>query len=375
MHVNMDDNPLKKLELLGQAIWLDYIRRDLMDSGKLRRLIHEDGLSGITSNPSIFQKAIAESQIYDQDIHNMTAAKKDITAIYESLSQTDVKNAADELMPVFERTAGKNGYVSLEVNPHLAYDASGTVDEARRLWKALNKSNVFIKVPATIECLPAIRQLISEGININVTLIFGLPRYRQVTEAYIAGLEDRLAGGGSLKGIASVASFFLSRIDTLADPMINKYMTDGSKREIAGMLRGQVAISSAKVAYQMYRQIFVSSRFRNLAAKGAAPQRLLWASTGTKNPEYSDVKYVESVIGRDTVNTLPPETLDAFRDHGKPKQTLEENTEDAYRALLLLRELDIDIDLLTNQLEDEGIAKFNEPFDKLLDSIARKSKQ
>jgi transaldolase len=370
----MKNNPLKTIETLGQAIWLDYIRRDLIESGKLRRLIEEDGLRGMTSNPSIFEKAIAESNIYDQDIRDMALRKKDVKAIYEALSQRDVQNAADEFSSVYEKTAGKDGYVSLEVNPHLAHDTKGTIEEARRLWTALNRPNVFIKVPATTDGLPAIRQLISEGINVNVTLIFGLPRYRQVAEAYIAGLEARAIQGKSLKEIASVASFFLSRIDTLADPMVEKFILSGSKEaEIAKKVHGQVAISSAKVAYQIYKEIFSSDRFKKLADKGASVQRLLWASTSNKNPDYSDVKYIEPLIGPDTVNTVPVETLDAYRDHGKPKSQLELDVSEAYRVMEHLPKLGINIDKVTQQLENEGIKKFDVPFDKLMEALAKKS--
>ena len=287
----MKDNPLKKLELLGQSIWLDYIRRDLFSSGKLRRLIDDDGLTGMTSNPSIFEKAIAESNIYDQDICDIALKEKDIKVIYETLSQRDVQSAADEFRSVYEKTDGKDGYVSLEVNPHLAHDTKGTIEEARRLWAALNRPNVLIKVPATSKGLPAIQQLISEGINVNVTLLFGLPRYRQVAEAFIAGLEMRVSQGKPVKHVASVASFFLSRIDSLVDPMIEKFIKpDGKKPEIAKKVHGQIAITSAKIAYQIYKEIFGSDKFKKLADKGARVQRLLWASTSTKNPDYSDIK-------------------------------------------------------------------------------------
>jgi transaldolase len=364
------------LGTLGQSIWLDYIRRDLIASGDLRRLIKEDGLRGMTSNPSIFEKAIVESHIYDLDIRDMALKKKDVKAIYETLSQCDVQNAADEFRFVYEKTDGKDGYVSLEVNPHLAHDTKGTIEEARRLWAALNRPNVFIKVPATSDGLPAIQQLISEGINVNVTLLFGLPRYRQVVEAYIAGLEARAAQGKPVKHIASVASFFLSRIDTLVDPLMEKFTELGGKKtEIAKKVRGQVAISSAKAAYQIYKEIFGSNRFKKLADKGARVQRLLWASTSTKNPDYSDVKYIEPLIGPDTVNTIPLETIDAYRDHGDPKSRLEQDVKEANWIMARLPELGISIDKVTGQLEDEGVKKFDEPFDKLMETLTKKSSE
>ncbi len=370
----MKNNPLKQLETLGQSIWLDYIRRDLIASGGLRRLIAEDGLRGMTSNPSIFEKAIVESHDYDADIRAMTLKEKDAKAIYEALSQRDVQNAADEFRSVYEKTDGKDGYVSLEVNPHLAHDTKGTIEEARRLWAALNRPNVFIKVPSTSDGLPAIQQLISEGINVNVTLLFGLPRYRQVAEAYIAGLEARVTQGKPVSHIASVASFFVSRIDALVDPLLEKLVAQGGKEaDLVKKVRGQVAISSAKLAYQIYKEIFSSGRFKKLADKGARVQRLLWASTGTKNPDYSDVKYVETLIGPDTVNTIPVETLNAYRDHGVPQASLEEDAAEAARILKRLPELGISIDKVTQQLEDEGVAKFNQPFDKLMATLAQRA--
>lgn len=370
----MRDNPLKKLEALGQSIWLDYIRRDLIASGELQHLIEDDGLRGMTSNPAIFEKAIAESTIYDADIRGMAFQKKDIITIYESISQQDVQNAADVFMPLYEKTTGKDGYVSLEVNPHLAHNTKDTIEEGRRLWSALNRPNVLIKVPATTEGLPAIRQLISDGINVNVTLLFGLHRYRQVAEAFIAGLEARVTQGKPIDHIASVASFFISRIDTLVDPLLEKIIeSGGKKKEIARKAHGEVAISSAKVAFQIYKEIFGSTRFKKLAEKGARVQRLLWASTSSKNPDYSDVKYIEALIGTETINTIPPQTIDAYRDHGDPKLRLEQETKKAYNILACLPELGINIDQVTQQLEDEGISKFNDPFDKLMEALTKKS--
>jgi transaldolase len=372
----MSGNPLKRLGTLGQSIWLDYIRRDLMASGELRRLIDEDGLRGMTSNPSIFEKAIADSHDYDGDIRAMALGGNRADAIYETLSQRDVESAADQFRPLYDRTDGQDGYVSLEVNPHLAHDTKGTIEEARRLWAALNRPNVLIKVPATANGLPAIQQLIGEGISVNVTLLFGLPRYRQVAEAYIAGIEARAAQGEPVKHLASVASFFVSRIDALVDPMLEKLIAQGSKEvDLARRARGQVAIASAKMAYQIYKDIFGSDRFRRLAARGARAQRLLWASTSTKNRDYSDVKYVEALIGPDTVDTAPLETLDAYRDHGEPEARLEQGVEEARRVLERLPELGIDIDKVTRQLEDEGVEKFNKPFDKLMEALTQKSPQ
>jgi transaldolase len=370
----MKTNPLKQLETLGQSIWLDYIRRDLIASGQLRRLIEEDGLRGMTSNPSIFEKAIGDSHDYDADIQAMVREGKGTKAIYEALSQHDVQSAADEFRNLYDRTDGKDGYVSLEVNPHLAHDTNGTTEEARRLWAALNRPNVFIKVPATAEGLPAIQQLISEGINVNITLLFGLPRYRQVVEAYIAGIEARAVQGKPVKHVASVASFFVSRIDALVDPLLDKPVARGGKEaDLAKKVRGQVAIASAKMAYQIYKEIFSSDRFKMLAAQGARVQRLLWASTSTKNPDYSAVKYVEALIGPDTVNTTPIETLDAYRDHGEPKARLEQDVKEARLVLERLPELGISIDNVTRQLEDEGVEKFNKPFDKLMEILAQRS--
>ena len=370
----MKNNPLRQLETLGQSIWLDYIRRDLIASGGLRRLIEEDGLRGMTSNPSIFEKAIADSHDYDEDIRAMALKGKGVEAIYETVSQRDVQSAADEFRPLYDRTDGQDGYVSLEVNPHLAHDTHGTTEEARRLWAALNRPNVFIKVPATAEGLPAIQQLISEGISVNVTLLFGLPRYRQVAEAYIAGIEARAAQSKPVRHVASVASFFVSRIDALVDPLLDQPIAQGDKEaELAKHMRGQVAIASAKMAYQIYKEIFGSDRFRKLAARGARAQRLLWASTSTKNLEYSDVKYVEALIGPDTVNTAPLETLNAYRDHGEPKTRLEQDVKQARWVLGRLTDFGISIDKVTQQLEDEGVEKFNKPFDQLMAALAQRS--
>ena len=369
----MKNNPLKQLGTFGQSVWLDYIRRDLIASGGLRRLIEEDGLRGMTSNPAIFEKAIVESQEYGEDIRAMALAGKDAKAIYETLSQRDVQSAADEFRPLYDTTDGKDGYVSLEVNPHLAHNTYGTLQEARRLWAALDRPNVLIKVPATAEGLPAIRQLIGEGISVNVTLLFGLPCYRQVANAYLAGIEARVAQGKPMKHVASVASFFVSRIDAFVDPLLEQRTVQGGREaDIAEQAHGQVAVASAKMAYQIYKDIFGSARFRNLADQGARAQRLLWASTGTKNPDYPDVKYVEALIGPDTVNTIPVETLDAYRDHGDPQARLEQDVQRAGWVLERLSQLGICIDKVTQQLEDQGVEKFNQPFDKLMETLAKR---
>ena len=371
----MNENPLRKLQAFGQSVWLDYIRRDLIVSGELHRMLEADGLRGMTSNPSIFEQAVAGSNGYDQDIRTMARKGLGATKIYEALVLSDVQSAADEFRLVYNKTDGKDGYVSLEVNPHLAHDTKGTIEEARHLWAALNRPNVFIKVPATTEGLPAIQQLISEGINVNVTLLFGLQRYRQVAEAYVAGIEARAAQGEPVQYVASVASFFVSRIDGLVDPLVEKFIAqDGQEAVLARQARGQVAIASAKMAYRIYQELFGSNRFKKLAGQGARVQRLLWASTGTKNPDYSDVKYVEALIGEDTVNTIPLETLDAYRDHGDPKARLGKDVEQADRLLTRLPELGIRLDAVTQQLEDEGVEKFTKPFDKLMEMVLKKAR-
>ena len=368
----MKPNPLKELAKVGQSIWLDYIRRDLIRNGQLARLIEEDGLRGMTSNPSIFEKAIVESTAYDDAVRAEALAGKDAMAIYEALSLQDVQQAADVFRPVYDGTNRRGGYVSLEVNPHLAHDTNGTIQEARRLWASLDRPNVFIKVPATSEGLPAIRQLIGEGINVNVTLLFGLPRYRQVIDAYMSGIEDRLAQGNPVKTVASVASFFVSRMDTLVDPLLKKASEQqGETGELAKKLIGKVAVANSKVAYQIYKETFSGERFKKLAQQGANIQRLLWASTSTKNPEYSDVKYVDELIGPNTINTVPLNTLDAYRDHGDPDSRIEQDVDDAHRVLAQLPQLGIDIDQVTQQLEKEGDEKFAEPFDKLMATLGK----
>lgn len=366
----MSDNPVRRLHDFGQSPWLDFLSRGLLQTGELARLIEEDGIAGVTSNPAIFEKAIVASDDYDEAIAELAAEGKNAQEIYELLTVADVQSAADLLRPLYDRTEGLDGYVSLEVDPHLALDTEGTLDEARRLHGKVDRPNLFIKVPATAEGLPAIEQLISEGLNVNVTLLFGLPRYREVAEAYIAGLERRAAAGEPVRGVASVASFFLSRIDVLIDPLLEEMMAAGEPRaDQAKRLRGEVAIACAKIAYEIYHELFGGARFAALAERGARVQRLLWASTGTKNPDYPDTKYVEPLIGPDTVNTLPLETIEAYRDHGDPAARLEDGLAAAHATLDLLAEVGIDIDEVTAQLIEEGIDKFNKPYDKLIATL------
>ncbi len=369
----MNKNPLLRLQDFGQSIWLDYIRRSMLTSGELKRFIAEDGLRGMTSNPAIFEKAIVDSSDYLTEIRSLSLEGKTSAEIYQTLAVEDVQHAADDFLSVFYATNGRDGFVSLEVSPALARDTQGTIEEARRLWAAVDRPNIFIKVPATREGLPAIRHLISEGININVTLLFDLDRYSEVTEAYLSGLEQRVAAGADIGSVASVASFFLSRIDLLVDPLLERIIKQGGpKAEIAGRLHGEAAIASAKIAYQIYKKAFSTERFRKLSEKGARTQRVLWASTSTKNPTFSDVKYVEALIGPDTVNTLPMETLNAYRDHGDPALRLEDDLKKAREVMQLLPEVEIDIKAIVRQLEEEGIQKFGQPFDRLMAALEEK---
>lgn len=369
----MKENPLKQLRTLGQSVWLDYISRELIASGELERMLDCDGLMGMTSNPSIFEKAIAESNDYDGEIRKMAQSGMDAMGIYEALSQKDVQSAADVFRPIYDGTGGKDGYVSLEVNPHLAHDTQGTIEEARRLFSALNRPNIMIKVPATREGLPAIETLISEGINVNVTLIFDVPRYREVVSAYIAGLEKRARRGEAVDTVHSVASFFISRIDTAVDNKLDAMVEKGGDAaKQAEKAMGEVAIASAKAAVLVFDELFESPRFQALCNKGANVQRLLWASTSTKNPAYSDVKYVEALIGKDTVNTIPTATLNLYRDHGQGALRLRDGMEEAKATLEAVRRLGIDLMAVTQTLEDEGVDKFNVSFDSLMDAIVNK---
>lgn len=369
-----DKNPLLELQDYGQSIWLDFIRRGMLESGELKRLIEEDGLRGVTVNPSILDEAIRETDDYEEAIEALAAEGKTPREMYEALAIEDVQRAADLFRPTYDRTDGRHGFVSLEVSPRLAYDTGGTIERVRYLWGSLDRPNVMIKVPGTKEGLPAIQQLTADGINVNVTLLFGLLRYREVAKAYIQGIEERLSAGKPVDRIASVASFFLSRINVLVDPMLEEMIeaggTDGEK---AARIRGETAIASAKLAYQIYKQIFEEGRFRSAANQGARIQRLLWASTSTKDPEYSDIKYVEPLIGDKTVNTMPPRTIDAYRDHGDPAPRLEDGAAEARETLQILGELGIDIDEVTQQLEDEGVEKFVRSYDQLMEELEQRA--
>src|SRR4029077_18812947 len=372
-------NPLKDLLNFGQSVWLDYIRRDLLTSGELKRLIEEDGLRGMTSNPAIFEKAITGSTLY-ADLLNSLRSRTDLDAKgrYEILAIRDIQDAADFLKPVYQSSKRRDGYVSLEVSPYLARDTKGSLEEARRLWKAVGRENVMIKIPGTAEGLPAIRQAISEGININVTLLFAQEVYVKVAEAYVAGLEDLAARGGNLKKMAGVASFFISRIDTLIDSMLDQKLKSTSDPEQQALLKsllGKVAIANGKLTYQRYQKIFSGPKWEKLAAKGAQTQRVLWASTSTKNPNYRDVMYVEELIGPDTVDTMPPATIDAFREHGRVRPSLTEDIPGAQKTMDDLAKAGISMKEVTDKLTVDGVKLFSDAFDKLLAAVEKSTAQ
>ena len=368
-------NPLVELLSYGQSMWLDYIRRDLFTTGQLKNMIANDGLRGMTSNPAIFEKAIAESSLYDDMLRSLASRKDlDTTARYEQIAIRDIQDAADALRPVYEQSNFRDGYVSLEVSPYLARKTKETIDEARRLWKTVKRDNVMIKVPGTAEGLPAIRQLVAEGLNINVTLLFSQEVYEEVAEAYLSGIEEIAARSGNLKKIASVASFFISRIDTLVDSLLNerlKTTSDATQQAFLTNLLGKAAIANGKLTYQRYQRIFSGPRWQALANKGAQTQRVLWASTSTKNPNYRDVIYVEELIGPDTVNTMPPATIDAFRDHGRLRNSLTEDVPGAQKVMDDLARAGIPIKEVTDKLTDDGVKLFADAFDKLLAAVAK----
>lgn len=357
---------------LGQSIWLDYISRSFITSGDMNNLINL-GIRGVTSNPSIFEKAITGSSDYDLELDTLIKDGYTVEKLYESLTVVDIQKAADLLSPIYQQSNGEDGYVSLEVNPNLAYDTNSTIEEAQRLWDIVNRPNLMIKIPATEKGLPAITQSIKSGINVNVTLIFSIDRYQDVVEAYLQGLESRLKDGDDIDKIASVASFFVSRLDTKVDKHLTEIIRNHTNQaSVARSLLGKTAVSNAKLAYQSFKRLFASNRFRELQKRGARAQRPLWASTSTKNPDYSDILYVQELIGPNTVNTLPEDTLKAFLDHGMVKPTIENGVEESKENLNSLGKLKISLDQVTNELEEEGVDSFRRSFNNLIDSIAKK---
>lgn len=356
---------IEELQRIGQSVWYDNVSREMIESGDLQSLI-DTGVTGLTSNPTIFHKAIAESSDYDASLAALVELGKSPAEVFEAMGIADIQAAADLLRPIFEDTRGDDGYASFEVNPHLAHDTSRTVDEARRLFAALDRPNVMVKVPATHEGIPAIRTLIGEGVNVNVTLTFSLSVYRQVRNAYTAGIEDLYRSGGDISGAASVASFFVSRVDTAIDDLLDGLAADPA-------LRGRAAVSNAKLAYRDFKSDFTGERFRALADKGARVQRPLWASTSTKNPNYSDLLYVESLIGPDTVNTMPRSTLDAALDHAVVSNTIEEGIPEAEELFRSLADVGIDVNRVTDQLLSDGVKAFSDSYDALIEDIHTKS--
>jgi transaldolase/glucose-6-phosphate isomerase len=368
-------NRIRKLSEFGQSVWFDFIRRDLFTSGELKRLIDEDGLSGMTSNPSIFEKAIGGGDEYRAVLDAVACETGlDTKTLYERIAIDDIRMAASAMQPVYTRSARRDGYVSLEVSPHLAHETAGTVAEARRLWGEVGFENLMIKVPGTPEGIPAIEQLISEGINVNVTLLFSRDAYEQAAFAYIRGLERLAEAGGDLTKLASVASFFVSRIDTEVDGRLEERLkeaaSEGERARIQGLL-GKAAVANAKLAYERYKEIFAGPSWARLEVKGARPQRVLWASTSTKNPEYRDVLYIEELIGQETVSTIPPNAYEAFLDHGEVRTSLEEDLEGARRIMDALAELGISMEEVTSKLLVDGVRLFAEAFDKLLSTITQ----
>jgi len=367
-------NPWHELTTQGQSVWYDNLNRQLVVSGELRRMVAEDNVTGGTSNPSIFEKAVGGSDVYDADIRRLAGAGRDVDAIFDELTVTDIQQCADILRPVYDATGGADGYVSLEVPPDLAYDTAATTREAKRLFAALDRPNAMIKIPGTAQGLPAVEECLAEGININITLLFGVENYEQVANAYIRALETRAAAGKPVDSIASVASFFVSRVDTLADERLQEQIKaagNGDRIHLRALL-GQAAIANAKVAYDRYRHIFAGPRWQALAAKGARPQRCLWASTSTKNPDYRDVIYVEGLIGPDTVNTVPQNTLDGFRDHGEVALTLIEDVSEARHTIMAIDEAGINFKALTDELQTQGVKLFCDSYDKARQTIREK---
>jgi transaldolase len=369
-------NPLKALSALGQSVWYDYIRRDLYEGPQLKKMIEEDGLKGMTSNPTIFEKAIADSELYDDDIRRFGGQNKSAAAVFESLEVSDVRGAADAFRKVYDETGGDDGFVSIEVGPGLARDTEGSLEEARRLWQSCARPNVMVKIPGTAEGIPAIRQCLAEGININITLLFSVERYREVMEAYLSALEERVSKGQPVDRIRSVASFFVSRVDTNVDKKLDAIGKDEKRsdadKKLAKDLRSKIAIANARIAYQAFEEVFGSERFKKLAAKGVRVQRPLWASTSTKDPALPDLYYVEALVAAQSVNTVPPETFTAYRDHGDPKVRIHDDLETAHAAFAGLKELGVDEGQVYRELEDEGVKKFSDSYDKLLKAVEGK---
>ena len=373
-------NPILEIEnQYGQSIWMDNLSRDIIESGELKQFIADKGIRGITSNPSIFEKAIAGNEIYDSAIEAGIKADKSVQEIYEDLIFTDIRNACDIFMPVYEETDGLDGYVSIEVPPNMAKNTESTIAEARRYYQAIDRPNLMIKIPGTPEGLPAVEQAISEGMSINVTLLFSVSSYIDTAWAYIRGLEKRAEAGEDISKIGSVASFFLSRIDVMIDDRVDSKLesAEGEAKAKLENIKGKIAIANAKIAYQKYKEIFGSDRWKALADKGAKVQRLLWASTSTKNPEYSDVMYVDELVGPDTVNTLPPDTIDACVDHCSPASRVESDLDAAHQVINSLEDdaVDINLDTVMDELLEEGIDKFIKPFESLMSSLESKVKQ
>jgi transaldolase len=370
-------NPLLQLKAQGQSIWLDDIDRGYLLSGLFRRLIDEDGLSGATGNPTIFEHSITHDTTYDEQMRQLIRQQKSAQEIYEALAITDEKMVADLLRPLYEQTGGQDGFVSIEVSPYLAHDTEKTLAEVRRFWQTIDRPNLMVKIPSTLAGVPAIRQALVEGININITLIFSLDNYRQVAEAYLSALEERRAAGKDISRIASVASFFVSRADVLVDQLLEdkiKATSVSAEQQQLKALQGKVAIANARLAYQEFKRLFTSPRFEALRQYGARVQCLLWASTGTKNPAYRDVLYVEELIGPNTVNTMPLKTLESFRDHGRVRLSVEEDIPQARAALAALEHIGIHYDQVTQQLREEGVQKFIDSFHKLFECIDNKRK-
>jgi transaldolase len=374
----MSQNPLLRLAELGQSVWYDYIRRDLYQGPELRRLIEEDGLRGMTSNPTIFQQAIAKTELYDEDIRRLGEQGLPPAEIFEALEVEDVSRAADAFRLVYETTRADDGYVSIEVGPHLALDTAGSVEEARRLWKRCDRPNVMVKIPGTGPGVPAIRQCLAEGININITLLFSVERYREVMEAYLSAFEARVAAGQPVDRLRSVASFFVSRVDTNVDKKLDAIAADAARperqRQLARELRGKAAIANARLAYRAFEEVFSGERYAKLREKGASRQRPLWASTSTKDPAYPDLYYVEALVAPDSIDTMPRETFEAYKDHGVPRVRIHDDLDRAQDVLDGLAELGIEESQVYEELEQEGVRKFSDSYDSLLETLAEKEK-